>query len=69
MQDLPHGGQEMTILTNSDHLLSEINKLKPSLAVITGDFNARSPSWWTRDVHTAEGSKLFSLMSSKGFSQ
>ena len=40
-----------SFLTNSDHLLSEINKLKPFLAVITGDFNARSPARWTRNAH------------------
>ena len=34
-----------SFLTNFDHLLSEINKCKPFLAVITGDFNARSPAW------------------------
>ena len=51
------------------NLLSEINKCKPSLAVITGDFNARSPAWWTKDVHTTEGSKLFSLTCANGFSQ
>ena len=32
-----------TFLTNFDYLLTEINNSKPSLAVITGDFNARSP--------------------------
>ena len=52
-----------SFLTNFDHPLSKINKCKPSLAVITGDFNVRSPAWWTRDVHTMEGSKLFSLTS------
>ena len=51
------------------NLLSKINKCKPSLAVITGDFNARSPAWWTKDVHTTEGSKLFSLTCANGFSQ
>ena len=49
-----------SFLTSFCHLLNEINKCKPSLlAVITGDFNARSPTWWTRDVYTTEGSKLF----------
>ena len=57
-----------SFLTDFNHLLSEINKCKPS-SVITGDFNARSPAWWTKDVHTTEGSKLFSLTSSNGFSQ
>ena len=58
-----------SFITNFDYLLSEINKLKPSLAIITGDFNARYPAWWTKDVHTTEGSKLFSLTSANGFSQ
>ena len=30
---------------NANHFLSKINKCKPSLAVITGDFNARSSAW------------------------
>ena len=58
-----------SFLTNYDYLLSEINKCKPSLAVITGDFNARSPAWWSKDIHSTEGSKLFSLTSANGFSQ
>ena len=58
-----------SFLTNFDYLLSEIQKFKPSLALITGDFNARSPAWWTKDIHATEGSKLFSLTSEKGFSQ
>ena len=57
-----------SFLTNFDHLLSKINKFKPYLAVITDDFNARSPAWWIRDLHTTEGSKLFLLTSSNGFS-
>ena len=39
-----------SFLTNLDHLSSKINKCKPSLAVVTGDFNAGSPAWWTQDV-------------------
>ena len=58
-----------TFLTNFDNLLSKINQCKPSLAVITGDFNARSPAWWPKDVHSVEGSKLLSLTSANGFSQ
>ena len=58
-----------SFLTNYDYLLSKINKCKPSLAVITGDFNARSPAWWSKDIHSTEGSKLFSLTSANGFSQ
>ena len=58
-----------SFVTKFDYLLSEMNKCKPSLAVITGDFNVRSPAWWTKDVHTTEGSKLFSLTCANGFSQ
>ena len=49
--------------------LSDINNCKPSLSVITGDFNWRCSSWWPDDINTKEGLKLFSLTSSNGFSQ
>ena len=58
-----------SFLTNYDYFLSETNKCKPSLAVITGGFNARSPAWWSNDIHSAEGPKLFLLTSANGFSQ
>ena len=45
-------------LSNMEKLLSDINKCKPSLSVITGDFNARSSYWWCKDINTTEGSKL-----------
>ena len=56
-------------LSNFEKLLSDVSKRKPSLCVITGDFNVRSSFWWLRDINTTEGSKLFSLTSSNGFSQ
>ena len=56
-------------LSNMEKLLSDINKCKPSLSVITGDFNARSSYWWCKDINTTEGLKLFSLTSSNDFSQ
>ena len=56
-------------LPNFEKLLSDINEHKPFLSVITGDFNARSSSWWSKDIDTTEGSKLFSLTSSNGFPQ
>ena len=31
------------------NLLSNINKRKPFLSVVTGDFNARSSSWWCNE--------------------
>ena len=52
-----------------EQLLCDINKRKPYLSIITGDFNARSSTWWSKDINTAEGLKLFSLTSSNGYSQ
>ena len=37
--------------------------------VTQGDFNARSSSWWPKDINATEGSNLFSLFSSSWFSQ
>ena len=56
-------------LSNLERLLCDINKRKPYLSIITGDFNARSSNWWSKDIDTPEGLKLFSLTSSNGFSQ
>ena len=56
-------------LSNFEKLLSDINKRKPSICVITGDFNARSSSWRPQEINTTEGLKLFSLTFSNGFSQ
>ena len=39
------------------------------LSVVTGDFNARSSYWWSNDINSTEGTNLFSLTSSNGFSQ
>ena len=38
-----------SFLSNLQKLLNEISKHKPSLSVITGDFNARSSHWWLKD--------------------
>ena len=52
-----------------EKLLSDINKRKPSLSVITGDYNARSSNWWCKDINTTEKANLYSLTSSNGSSQ
>ena len=52
-----------------EKILSDINKHEPSLSLITGDFNTRSSSWWSKDINTTEELKLFSLTSSNGFLQ
>ena len=53
-------------LSNSENLLSDINKREPSLSAVTGDFNARTSSWWCNDIKrdTVEGSGLY--LSSNG---
>ena len=56
-------------LSNFQMLLNDINNRNPSLSVITDDFNSRCSSWWSDDINTKEGLKLFSLTSSNGFSQ
>ena len=56
-------------LSNLEKRFSDINKLKSSLSVVTDDFNARSFSWWSDDINTTEGTNLFSLTFSNGFSE
>ena len=58
-----------TFLSNFQMLLNDINNRKPSLSVVTGDFNSRCSSWWSNDINTREGLKLLSLTSSNGFTQ
>ena len=58
-----------SFLSNLEKLVSDINNRKPASSIITGDFNARSQSWWSNDINTTEGSKLLALSSSNGFSQ
>ena len=38
-------------LSNLDKLVSDINNRKPVLSIITGDFNARSQSWWSNNIN------------------
>ena len=57
------------LLSNFQMLLNDINNRKPSLSVIAGDFNSRCSSWWSDDINTKDGLKLFSLTSSNGFPQ
>ena len=56
-------------LSNLQSFLSDISQRKPSLSVVTGDFNARSSSLWCNHINTIEGSHLHSLTSSNSFSQ
>ena len=56
-------------LSNLQLLLNDINYRKPSSSVVAGDFNSRCSSWWSNDINTTEGLKLFLLTSANGFSQ
>ena len=56
-------------LSNMENLLSDISKRKPSLSVVTGDFNARSSYLWCKDINTTEWANLHLLTSWNGFSQ
>ena len=58
-----------SFLSNLEQLLRDISKCKPTVSVITGDFNARSLPWWLEDINTSEGTKLYSLTYTNGFSQ
>ena len=58
-----------SFLSNFENFLNDINKRKPSLSVVTGDFNSRSSSWWSKDTDIIEELKLFSLTSSNGLSR
>ena len=58
-----------SFLLNFEQLLSDISTRKPTMPIITGDFNARSSSWWSDDINTLEGTNLYSLTSSNGFFQ
>ena len=58
-----------TFLSNGQMLLNDMNNRKPSLSVVTGDFNSRCSSWWSNNINTTERLKLLSLTSSNGFTQ
>ena len=52
-----------TFLCNIQMLLNDISKCKPSLLVVTGDFNSRCSSWWSNDINFTERLNLFTLTS------
>ena len=58
-----------SFFSNFEQLLRDISKRKSTVSVNPGDFNVRSSSWWSKDINTSEGTKLYSLTSSNGFSQ
>ena len=62
--------QELDLfLSNFENLIIDMKNRKPYLSAITGDFNARSSSWWSNDMNATEGAKLFVQTSSDEFQQ
>ena len=51
-----------SFLSNLERLLRDISKCNPTVSVIAGDFTARSSSWWSEDINTSVGTKLYSLI-------
>ena len=58
-----------SFLLNFQQLLSDVSTRKQTVSIITGDFNARSSSWWYDDINISEGTNLYAVTSWNGFSQ
>ena len=56
-------------IKNFEQLLLHLASFKPHLLLMTGDFNARSSSWWSGDVDNIEGARLESITSFYGLHQ
>ena len=55
--------------TKLQGILDKINEEKPSLIILSGDFNARSPLFWEHDDENAPGKKLSEFMITNGLEQ
>ena len=47
----------------------QIQQFRSSFVVIIGDFNAKSKSWWKKDITSNEGSQIDSIASTYGLQQ
>ena len=56
-------------LSNLDQTLNDISSLNPSFMMILGDFNAKSSSWYDKDITSPEGFHIESLTSFYSFTQ
>ena len=52
-----------------EQFIAHLTSFKPHLLLLTGDFNARSSSWWPGDVDNIEGTRLESITSFYGLHQ
>ena len=56
--------------TNSlEHIYESIRKENPSVTILTGDFNARSPLFWEHDIETREGRVLNNFLLSNNLEE
>ena len=56
-------------MENFEKLLYQIQQFRSSFVVILGDFNAKSKSWWNKDITSNEGSQIDSLATTYGLQQ
>ena len=56
-------------MENFEKLLYQIKQFRSSFVVILGDFNAKSKSWWNKDITSNEGSQIDSLATTYGLQQ
>ena len=56
-------------LFHLDQTLHDIGSLNPYFTILLGDFNAKSHSWYDKDITSIEGSRIESLTSFYSFSQ
>ena len=58
-----------TFCSNLEKTLNHIVSFSPYLVFLVGDFNARSDSWWAKDINNIEGTQIEALTSSFGLHQ
>ena len=58
-----------SFLSGLEDLLSKTICSKSQFTIILGDFNARSPEWWSEDIATLHGTQIDSLTTTNGFKQ
>ena len=57
-------------MSDLQSLYDELLKEKPSVIVLSGDFNIKSPLFWDEEtIETAEGKKLSDFMMVNGLEQ
>ena len=58
-----------SFLSGLEDLLSNALWSKSQFNVVLGDFNAKSPAWWSEDINTLNGTQIDSLPTTHVFKQ